>query len=235
MNKDKVAGVIGGLGPMSTVYFFEMIVRLTDAKCDQDHIDMIITNRATTYDRTEYIIKKSDKSPLDTLILDVKKLENAEVDFIVITCNTAHYWYEKLQENVNIPILNMIEETVLNVKNKNKNKVCILATEGTVTTKTYQNMCQKYDVECMVPNEKYQQMVMDIIYKDIKAGKSANMENFNEIISYAKDNGCDCVILGCTELSILKVEHDLPDDFYIDSLKSLATKTIEFCGKKVIE
>ena len=69
---NKTVGVMGGLGPMATVYFFEMVVRLTDAYNDQDHIDMIINNRATTPDRTEYIIGKSKNSPVDILIKDAK-------------------------------------------------------------------------------------------------------------------------------------------------------------------
>ena len=87
MENTKTVGVIGGLGPMATVYFYDMVVRLTDAKTDQEHIDMVIANRATTPDRTDYIIGKSDVSPIDVLKKDAKRLENFGSDFIVITCN----------------------------------------------------------------------------------------------------------------------------------------------------
>ena len=72
-----------------------------------------------------------------------------------------------------------------------------------------------------------------IIYDDIKSGKPANMNKFNNIVNYLKENGCDGTILGCTELSILKNDNNLDEDFYIDSLGILAMRTIEKCNKKV--
>lgn len=229
---NKTVGVIGGLGPMATVYFFEMVVRLTDAYNDQDHIDMIITNRATTPDRTEYIIGKSKKSPVDILIKDAKRLEASEVDFLVITCNTAHYFYKEISESVNIPVINIIEETIKYAKEKGYKKLGILATTGNIQTKLYQNMCKKYDIQYLVLDDSRQEDLMDIIYKNIKSGKDADMNKFNKLVDYLKNNNCDGAILGCTELSILKNDNNLDSQFYIDSLEVLARKTIYECNKK---
>ena len=88
--KNITVGVLGGLGPMASVYFYDMVVNMTDAKTDQEHVDMIITNRATTPDRTAFIVGSSDEDPSNILIDDAKKLEKYGVDFIVMTCNTAH-------------------------------------------------------------------------------------------------------------------------------------------------
>lgn len=231
MQNNKTVGVIGGLGPMATVYFFDMVVRLTDAKTDQDHVDMIIANRATTPDRTDYIIGNSDKSPVDILIKDTKMLEKCNSDFIVITCNTAHYFYDEISNSVGIPVINIIEETVKYAKEKGHKKLGILATTGNIKTKLYQNMCEKYSIDYLVLDESRQNDIMDIIYNDIKSGKNANMHKFNKTINYIKDNKCDGVILGCTELSILKNDNNLDDKFYIDSLEILARKTILNCGK----
>ena len=231
MEINKTVGVIGGLGPMATVYFYDMIVRLTDAKSDQEHIDMIITNRATTPDRTDYIIGKSTNSPVDVLKKDAKKLEQCGTDFLVITCNTAHYFYEQIVGSVNIPVLNITEETVKYAKQKGHKKLGILATTGNIQTKLYQNMCEKYDIDYLVLDNEKQQYIMDIIYKDIKSGKSADMDKFNIVIQHLKENNCDGAILGCTELSILKNDNGLDNEFYIDSLEVLARKTIDLCGK----
>lgn len=233
METSKTVGVIGGLGPMATVYFYDMVVRLTDAKRDQDHIDMIIANRATTPDRTDYIMGKSDKNPTDILKKDARKLEDYGTDFLVITCNTAHYFYDEIKESVNIPVISIIEETIKSAKKDGHKKLGILATIGNLKAKLYQNMCKKYGIDFLVLDENRQQYIMDIIYKDIKSGKSANMDKFKDVISYLKDNGCDGAILGCTELSILKNDNNLDNKFYIDSLEVLARKTIESCGKKV--
>lgn len=93
-------GILGGLGPMSTVYFYELITALTPASCDQDHIDIVISSRATTPDRTEYILGRSDKNPLDSMIPDAKRLVAFGAQIIAIPCNTAHYFYDRLAAEV---------------------------------------------------------------------------------------------------------------------------------------
>ncbi len=233
MENNKTVGVIGGLGPMATVYFYDMVVRMTDAKTDQDHIDMVIANRATTPDRTDYIIGKSKNSPVDILKKDAKRLENFGSDFLVITCNTAHYFYDEIQKSVNIPVLNIIEETVKHAKEQGHKKLGILATTGNISTNLYQNMCKKYDIDYLVLDENRQANIMSIIYDDIKSGNPANMNKFNDIVNNLKENNCDGAILGCTELSILKNDNNLDNEFYIDSLGILAVKTIENCNKRV--
>lgn len=234
MENNKTVGVMGGLGPMATVYFYDMIVRLTDAKTDQEHIDMVVVNRATTPDRTDFIIGKSTDSPVNILKQDAKKLEVFGSDFLVITCNTAHYFYDEIAKSVNIPVINIIEETVKYAKQQGHKKLGILATTGNISTNLYQNMCKNYDIDYLVLDEKRQDNIMSIIYDNIKSGKPADMNKFNSIVNHLKENNCDGAILGCTELSILKNDNNLDNEFYIDSLGVLAVKTIEKCGKKII-
>ena len=231
--KNITVGVLGGLGPMASVYFYEMVVNMTDAKTDQEHVDMIITNRATTPDRTAFIEGSSNEDPSNILIDDAKKLEQYGVDFIVMTCNTAHYFYDKILKSVNIPLINIVEETIKHAKYTNHKKLGILATTGNVKTSLYQKMCEKYDIDYLVLDEKRQSQIMEIIYDDIKSGKPANMDKFNSIVDYLKLNNCDGVILGCTELSILKNDNNLDGNFYIDSLEILARETIVKSGRKL--
>ena len=231
--KNITVGVLGGLGPMASVYFYDMVVNMTDAKTDQEHVDMIITNRATTPDRTAFIVGSSDEDPSNILIDDAKKLEKYGVDFIVMTCNTAHYFYEKIARSVNLPLVNIVEETIKHAKDTNNKKLGILATTGNIKTSLYQNMCEKYDMKYLTLDENRQSKVMEIIYDDIKSGKPADMDKFNSIVDYLKENDCDGVILGCTELSILKNDNELDGNFYIDSLEVLARETIVRSGRKL--
>ena len=94
-------------------------------------------------------------------------------------------------------------------------------------------MCEKYNMEYLVLDENRQSQVMEIIYDDIKSGKPADMDKFNAIVDYLKENNCDGVILGCTELSILKNDNNLDGAFYIDSLEMLARETIIKSGRKL--
>lgn len=233
MEKNKLLGILGGLGPMSTAYFYELLTSLTKASSDQDHIDMVISSRATTPDRTAYIIGASKENPLDFMIQDAKKLVGFGADLIAIPCNTAHYFYDRLAAEVEVPILNIIEESVRTLKEKGVRRFGLLATDGTVMSGTYQKYCEGHGIECIVPDSLRQAQVMDIIYSQIKQGKPANMESFYEISDYMQSLGCEELILGCTELSLIKKSEKL-SDYYTDSLICLALSTIKACGKKTV-
>ena len=231
MKGNKTVGVLGGLGPMATVYFYDMVVEMTDANTDQQHVDMIIINRASTPDRTGFILDKTKESPLEYLIKDARRLEKAGADFIVLTCNTAHYFYKEIEASVDIPMINMIEETVNTAIKNKKNKIGIMATTGNIKMEIYQNMCREKGIDFFVPDGDTQKDIMSIIYDEVKASKPVDMDRFNLIIDRFKENGCDCVILGCTELSVIKKDNNLPDSFYIDSSKELAKISILKSGK----
>ena len=218
----KVLGILGGLGPMATVYFYEMLTRHTQAARDQDHIDVIINSRATTPDRTSYILGQSAENPFDIMAADAARLVTFGADVIAIPCNTAHYFYDRLNETIPIPILNMVEETVLAAKAGGSARVGILATTGTVRTRTYQRM-----------DDAAQAAVMDVIYGDIKQGRPADMAAFERAAASLRAQGCDRAILGCTELSLIKRDEGL-GAFYLDSMEVLARNAILAFGKTPI-
>ena len=234
MEKSKTLGILGGLGPMSTVYFYELLTALTPAHCDQDHIDIVISSHATTPDRTDYILGRSDKNPLDCMIPDAKRLVAFGAQIIAIPCNTAHYFYDRLAAEVDVPILNIIEESVKTLKQSGVSRFGLLATEGTVKSGTYQKYCAGRKVECVIPDEIHQKRVSDIIYGQIKQNRPVSPESFYEVVHYMRSLGCERVILGCTELSLLKKELRL-GEFYTDSLECLAVSTIRACGKTPVK
>ena len=108
-----------------------------------------------------------------------------------------------------------------------------MATTGNIKTESYQTMCKKFDMEYFVLDDERQQQVMEIIYNDIKSGKPADMNKFNKLVNHLKENECDGIVLGCTELSILKNDNNLGNDLYIDSLEVLARQTIIKSNRKV--
>lgn len=234
MEKNKLLGILGGLGPMSTVYFYELLTSMTKAERDQDHIDIVISSRATTHDRTAFIMGDSQDNPLDMMIPDAKKLVEFGADVIAIPCNTAHYFYESLAKEINVPILNIIEESVKYLKKEGIKKLGLLATDGTVKSGTYTKYCAAHDIECIVPDEVRQARIMEIIYGQVKCGKPVDMESFYEIAHHMRTLGCERLILGCTELSLIKKNEGL-EDFYVDSLYCLALSTITACGKSIAD
>ncbi len=217
-------GIVGGLGPLASCYFYKLITEKTKATKDQDHLNIIILSDAKKPDRTTYILDNTKEKPYPYLLKDCQTLEKLGCKLISIPCNTSSYFHDKLKQNINIPISNMIENTANYIKNKYKT-AAILATTGTITSKLYQNALEKNGIKYVLPNQKN---VMKIIYDYVKQGKEVPITLLQDTI---KDLNCDCYILGCTELSILKRKLKLNDKF-IDPLEIEAEKILDFFGKE---
>ena len=195
---------------------------------------MIVLNHAAIPDRTDFILDASKPNPLPMMVEDAKKLQAAGSDYVVMPCNTAHFFYEQIQNNITIPMLNIIEETVIFAKERaGVKKLGILATKGTISAGSYQRMCEKYGIEWAVPSLQDEQSLMNIIYNQVKAGKEINITEFLKIIENMKADGCDAVALGCTELSVINKDFALNREDIVDSLEVLARRSIELCGKTV--
>ena len=104
---EKVVGVLGGMGPEATLDFLAKVVALTPAQRDQDHLRIIIDNNPKIHDRTETNLSNVELL-LPVLVETARNLERAGVDFIVIPCNTVHYFYDSLVKEVSVPILHII-------------------------------------------------------------------------------------------------------------------------------
>lgn len=227
--KKKVLGIIGGVGPLATMLLGEMIVKRTKAKTDQQHVNMVITNNTSIPDRTTYILDRSKANPVPVMISDAAKLKSIGAEVLAVPCNTAHSFYHDIQQGADMQVLHMINETAKRAEQIGAKKVGILATTGTLITSVYQLACQNAGVQPVVPDEETQEMVMSVIYDDVKAGRPVDFLKWQQIINKLEGLGCDRIILGCTELSIVKKELNL-DETYIDSLMVLAESAILACG-----
>lgn len=229
----RLLGIIGGLGPMSSAYFYELITAHTKVNCDQDHLDLVLSSRASTPDRTAYILGNSNDSPLPFMIEDAKRLENYGVDEIVIICNTAHYFIDEVRKNVSIPVISMIEETAKYLNFNSKIHPAILATDGTIKSKAYQEKLDIYNIGLIVPDDKYQESVMDIIYNYIKKGITPPQNMLLNIEKHCISKGCDSIICGCTEIS-LAIQNFIDKDKFIDPLEILTYKVLTDFNKPTI-
>lgn len=227
---NKLLGVLGGLGPMSTVYFCELLTAHTKAEHDSDHIDMIVSSRASTPDRTAFILGKSDHDPLPVMREEAERLTRAGAELIVIPCNTAHYFYDGLQKSCSVPILNIIRETAKHLCKSGVKAFGLLATEGTVRAGAYHQVCAPMGLRCITPSDEEQAVISSIIYDRIKQNRPVDLEAFFRVTDAMRARGCEKLVLGCTELSLLK-KQGLNDGLFVDSLEVLAYQTILACGK----
>lgn len=228
----KKLGVIGGLGPIATEYFYDLIIRMTDAKTDQEHIEMIVYSKPSIPDRTEYILGKSKDNPIIPMIEVGKFLENAGADYIAIPCITGHNFYDIISDETGIPIIHMVREIAKCLVSKKVKTVGIMATEGTIYSKLFQIELEKHGISSLIPSQKNQDNVNWLIYKNIKANQYPEMDRFNQASEELWNKGAEAIVLGCTELSLIKRDNDLGPG-YIDGMEVLAKRCVELCGGKL--
>ena len=224
----KTVGIIGGMGPGATALLFQKIIDYTDAKVDAEHIHIIIDNRPQIPDRTTAILKGED-TPAKYICESGRKLEQYGAQLLAIPCNTSHYFYSYIQEQLDIPVVNMPEETARECKNLGFSTEGVLATTGTRKTKIYDCALEKFDIQAVYPDEEGQELLMSIIYDFVKAGKKADISMFEGQIEKMVSEGVQAFILGCTELPMVFQDGDLGIKF-IDSLDVLARRTVEKAG-----
>lgn len=225
----KKLGVIGGLGPMATAFFMQMVIEMTDAKTDQEHIEMLIHNCPAIPDRTSYILGKSMVNPKPEIAAIGQKLVDYGVDVIAIPCVTANYFYEELQEEIKAPIIDIIGETVNHLVAAGVKKVGIMATDGTIQCGIFQRALEAAGISVVLPGKVGQQHVMHLIYQNVKATKPAEMERFVAVSEELREKGAEVIILGCTELSMIRRDEEIGAG-YLDAMQVLAKVSVEQCG-----
>ncbi len=207
--KKKAIGIIGGMGPLATADLFRKIVINTKAAKDQEHLRVFIDNNTEIPDRTAAILENG-KDPIPQLVNSATLLEKMGADLLIIPCNTAHYFNKEIQKSVTIPVLNMIELTRESLIKNGVKKAALLATKGTIKSGIYQKVFENSCVELIVPEEDEQTVIMDLIYKGVKAGKKDyDVEDTKKVMENLVLRGGETLILGCTELPLAKDMYNL--------------------------
>ncbi|MGG5358652.1 MULTISPECIES: amino acid racemase [unclassified Enterococcus] len=221
--------ILGGMGTMATESFIRLVNHRVEASKDQDYLNYVLFNHATVPDRTAYILDPEKENPMPYLLDDIEKQNLLQPEFIVLTCNTAHYFFDELQAATEIPILHMPREAANElVYQKTTGKVAILGTEGSMKAGIYEKEIKNLDFEVVKPDRALQDKVNHLIYHDIKENDYLNKELYYEILEEAMERlDCEKIVLGCTELSLIQEfagENPYP---VIDAQSILADRTIE--------
>ncbi|PEI91555.1 amino-acid racemase [Bacillus pseudomycoides] len=216
-------GILAGMGPKSTGPFVDTVVeqcqKIYGAKHDMDFPHMMIYSCPTPF----YIDRPIDHKAMEKAIINgAQKLENTGVDFIAMPCNTAHLYFNQLQDSVFVPILNMVDKTIKEIPN-HINKVALLATDATVQSGIYQDGIAKRGMDYIHKNS-WQTAITQII-SNIKTG---NLNKANELwytLCIELSEAVDAVIVACTDLNV--VSKTVPYNFYlVDSSTCLAQAVV---------
>ena len=195
-------GILGGMGTQAGLDFCNKLSKLNRGKIDQKYPLFILYNKSNVPGRPENINKYN--KVLHSLIKGCLLLQKSKCKFIVIPCNTAHYWYDDLQQKIKIPIISMPKVVFLEAKKKCKknSKIGILATEGTLKTGVYNKFFDK-SFKLINPNKFLQKNSVNRAIKYVKMGKIKEAEiAIKAAINYLVKAKCKKIILGCTELPI---------------------------------
>lgn len=241
-------GVIGGMGPEATSYFYDEVVRHTEASCDQEHLNMVILSCASMPDRTRAIETGDHEALLAEMRSATAALEGLGCAHIAIPCNTSHYFYDQIQAMTRVPVIHMPREAVRyavagavagecgfdparseGLFELSCRRIGIMGTNGTVGSGVYAHACEEAGAEAVVPSAERQRDVMSLIYDDIKAGREPHLYLFERVLEELRDRGCDRVILACTELSVLKRYRTMPP-FVLDAMDVLVREAIVRSG-----
>lgn len=146
----KTIGIIGGMGPMATVDLMKKVILATDAREDQEHIPILVDNNTNIPDRTAAILGEGE-DPLPELLKSADRLTDAGADFLIMGCNTAHYFLPRMMPHLKVPFVNMIEETASFCAREGFKKVGLLASAGTCKSGIYQRALAEAGVEAVQP------------------------------------------------------------------------------------
>lgn len=219
-------GIIGGMGTLASTQFITDMNRYYSPDADQKYLNYVLYNYAEVPDRTAFILDHSKENPTPYLIDAVKKVESLGADFVVIACNTAHYYIDEIKKETEIPILNMLDVVKRQLSNVDNNRIGIMATSGTLKSKLYHRIIEDSGKEIVEPTDELQAGIMSLIYDDVKENKYINLEKFETLVQSFKALGAEVIILGCTELSYVNSHTEELDPELIDAQQLTILETI---------
>jgi aspartate racemase len=207
----KIIGILGGMGPESTVDYYKGIINGYRKIHRENNYPQIYLNSINMTEMLEFVSQKRYEELTDYLVLNIRRLKNIGADFVAIASNTPHVVIDKIIEKVDIPIINIVEETRKVAQNIKLKKVLLTGTLFTMNNMFFQKEFNENDIECVIPNDEEKEIIQNIIFPYLENGiiNEKDKETFIKICNkkIAEEN-IDGIILGCTELPLLIKETD---------------------------
>ncbi|HLC94588.1 MAG TPA: amino acid racemase [Patescibacteria group bacterium] len=221
---EKVVGILGGMGPFATADFFKQVLTLTPAKKDWEHLHILIDNNVKIPSRTRAVLYH-EKSPVPAMIKSINRLAQIGADFVVVPCNSAHYFYEEVIPFIKIPWLNMLKIASETISVKKFKKPLVLG--GYITTKN--RLYSQYFPKAVYLSDLENQIITAFI-EEIKLTSNLSQKAKKELekIIHQKRSFVDCILLACSELSIAYKEGHINKISTVDVALEYARATVKF-------
>jgi len=221
----KRLGILGGMGPAASAEYITRLIQQTQATCDQEHIPFVLWNEPRTPDRSTSL-RNGDDRPLSYLLQGIQVLKDAGCNFIVIPCNTAHFWYDELIK-FRVPIIHIVDSVAYSLcdADVNSGTIGIMGTQATIELGLYQNHLT--DWNCIVPTQDEMDNIVQPAIDLVKAGDMVKSHTMlMSVVDSLIARGAKAVVLGCTEIPLAIRENNQNGRPLINSIDSLVKAAI---------
>jgi aspartate racemase len=240
MSQVAIPGILGGMGALAHVEFERRLIQKNlerGVTCDQDHPVWVLIGASNVPDRTRSLLGEAeDCTPW--LVHYGRMLERTGVDFMIVTCNTAHAFYSRVQPQLEIPWIHLMDHTVqfITQHSPSLKRIGILATDGTLRAELYTHSLRRAGLVPIAPKlgSTVQTQVMQAVYHPtwgIKGGglwiSDRAFEQLQQAVDWLKQQGAELIIAGCTELSVALARMDQLSLPWIDPLEVAASLTLD--------
>lgn len=223
-SRKRLIGVLGGMGPAATVDFLAKVVALTPATTDQEHVPLLIHSVPQIPSRVDAIASGSD-APLAPMRAGIALLERAGAEAIVIPCNTAHYWYDRLATPCSVEIIHIADAVASDLRTEPVRRLGLMATRPTIATRLYQDRLGTEFTDLLAPDEPTQALIDRAIAAVKRHDRKAAREAAEAACAAMLAMGADRLLLACTELPVALAPSPV-EDRCLDATASLARATI---------
>jgi len=224
----KKIGILGGLGPESTMAYYEYITREYYKKYNNYAYPEIIIY---SLNFKEFIDARYEAA--EKIKAAIKNLHRAGADFVIAACNSIHIVYEEVSKNISIPWISIIDATAEEIKKSDMNKVGLLGTIFTMGKGFYEKGLSQHCIETIVPSTDDQKKINNIIYKELVLNELRDESRcmILKIIEKLKRKGAQGIVLGCTELPFLIKQEDVSIKIF-NTTTIHAQKALDFAFKE---
>lgn len=202
----KTIGILGGLSYQSTLTYYQRINEKINEKLGFSHSARIILY-SFDFEEVELLQHRNDWNTLEKIMVEkALVLEQAQVQLLAIASNTMHFVDQAINQSCRIPLVHIAKEVAAKVSEDTCKKVLLLGTKFTMSSTMYSSYLREYGIECVLPNQRDQDVVHSVIYNELII-KKPSMQSKKDVEAILKNHPeVDGVILGCTELPLLNIE-----------------------------
>lgn len=225
-------GILGGMGALASAYAYrrccEIAIERFSAREDKDFPEIVVYNLPLE----DFDVKGfSDGDSIEIakqLKLGLRVLQDSGVVKAVVACNTVHFFYKELYRDTNVELVSLIHSGVVSAILKELKTICVLSSETSKRLGLFSGALQELGFEEYTLENSVQELVDRIILGVMRGESVAILVNFlNDILVKISKTSAQCVILGCTELSVLFNMVDVPSNLVVvDSLESALVRLL---------